>query len=100
MDEEIKNVETREETLSGNDPLKDAIEEQLSKIGRQNMLLGAQAMCRVMLDKIYAFESSHGKKSANDYKRCLKDLKQFCETGLSRKVNVDGETEPVDRTEI
>ena len=56
-------------------------------------------MCKTILNKIYAFESSYGKKSANDYKRCLKDLKKFCEIGLSRNVNADGTTEPVEKTE-
>lgn len=81
-----------------NDELKEKIEDTLSKIRRQSMLLGCQVICQTMNDKIYAFESSHGKKSANDYKRLIKDIKKFCETGLSRKVNTDGETEPVETT--
>lgn len=81
------------------DELKGAIEETLSKIRTQSMLLGAQAMCQTILGKIYTFESSKSKKSANDYKRCLKDVKQFCEVGLSRKVNPDGTTEPIEKSE-
>jgi hypothetical protein len=81
-----------------NDELKEKIEDTLSKIRRQSMLLGCQVICQTIKDKIYAFESSHGKKSANDYKRLIKDIKKFCETGLSRKVNTDGETEPVETT--
>ena len=110
MDTENKNVELDEQMglfeegtepqtdPKTNDELKDAIEGTLEKIRRQAMLLGAQVMCKTMLNKIYAFESSYGKKSANDYKRCLKDLKRFCEVGLSRKVNADGETEPIEET--
>ena len=97
MHEENKNIETKEEVLDTNE-LKTAIEETLSKIRTQSMLLGAQSMCRVILDKIYAFESSSGRKSANDYKRCIKDIKRFCEIGLSRKVNTDGEAEPIEET--
>jgi hypothetical protein len=110
MDTENKNVELDEQTAlfedetapntepGTTDELKGAIEETLSKIRTQSMLLGAQAMCQTILSKIYAFESSQGKKSTNDYKRCIKDIRQFCETGLSRKVNADGTTEPIEET--
>lgn len=100
LDEQMNLFEEEAESKEPmeNDELKSAIEETLSKIRRQSMLLGCQVICQTIIDKIYAFESSHGKKSANDYKRCIKDLKQFCETGLSRKINADGETEPVEET--
>ena len=94
MDEE-KIVEEQETDPMDNDELKKAIEEQLSKIRRQNILIGAQTVCRVVLDKINAFERSPGNKSNNDHKRLIKDIKKFCETGVSRKVNADGETEPI-----
>ena len=81
------------------DELKEAIDETLSKIRNQSLLLGAQAICQTIVNKIYAFEAASGKKSANDYKRCIKDVKAFCETGLSRKVNFDGTTEPVEQTD-
>ena len=97
MAEEIKNEEQEIKTLD-DDKLKEAIQDQLKKIQTQNLLLGAQSICRVILDKIYAFESLDGKKSTNDYKRCLKDLKQFCEIGISRKVKTDGTTELVEET--
>ena len=94
MDEE-KIVEEQEIDPMDNDELKKAIEEQLSKIRRQNILIGAQTVCKVVLDKINAFERSPGNKSNNDHKRLIKDIKKFCETGVSRKVNADGETEPI-----
>ena len=101
MDTENKNVELeRDENVQidseANDELKNAIEETLSKIRRQSMLLGAQAMCQTILDKITIFERKPGSKSNNDHKRLIKDIKNFCEVGLSRKVNADGETEPVE----
>lgn len=111
MDTENNNVELNEEMVTPeddavesekqpetNDELKVAIEETLSKIRRQSMLLGAQVMCQTVLDKITAFERKPGSKSNNDHKRLIKDIKQFCETGLSRKVNTDGETEPIEET--
>ena len=81
-----------------NDELKGAIEETLSKLRRQSMLLGFQVACQTVLDKISAFERKPGSKSNNDHKRLIKDIKQFVETGLSRKVNTDGETEPIEET--
>lgn len=94
--EENKPIEQQETGQQNTDELKGAIEDTLSKIRTQSMLLGAQAACQIIADKIYTFESSYGKKSANDYKRLIKDIKSFCNTGLSRKVNADGTTEPVE----
>lgn len=109
MDAENKNVEldeqenfledeTVEVSPETKDELKDAIEETLSKLRRQSMLLGAQAICQTILDKIIAFERKPGSKSNNDHKRLIKDIRNFCEVGLSRKVNTDGETEPIEET--
>lgn len=92
MNEESKNIEVENE-VTPNDELKEAIEETLSKIRRQNMLLGAQTMCRAILDKIVIFEKTPGKKSNNDHKRLIKDIKKFCETGLSRQVKFEDDEE-------
>lgn len=92
--EENQAIENQEETLN-NDELKDAIEETLSKIRRQSMLLGFQVSCQTILDKIVAFEKRPGSKSNNDHKRLIKDIKQFVEIGISRKVNLDGTTKPI-----
>ena len=80
--------------------LRNAVEEQLSKVRSQSMLLGAQVSCKVILDKITMFEASNGKKTNNDHKRLIKDIKHFCQVGLSRKVNFDGTTEPVNTDEV
>ena len=111
MDETIKNetvvneatVEEEQTTPVGTseqngeeDPLKEAINEQLKKIQRQNLLLGAQTILHTVLEKILKAEMQPGKRTMNDYRRLIKDLKKFCETGLSRKVNTDGETEPIE----
>lgn len=110
MDTENKNVETNEqmslfedETEHSAEPmekdeLKEAIEATMSKIRRQSMLLGFQVACQTVLDKITMFERKPGSKSNNDHKRLIKDIKQFVEQGLSRKVNADGETESVEET--
>jgi hypothetical protein len=94
-DAQEEETTVEEAVESSDDPLKEAIEDQLKKIRRQNMLIGFQTACRVALEKIIVAERKPGKRTMNDYKRLIKDLKQFCETGLSRTVNTDGETEPV-----
>ena len=80
------------------DPLKKAIEEQMRKIQRQNLLIGCQVVCKTILDKITSAMSQPGKRTMNDYKRLIKDIENFCTTGISRKVNADGETEPVEES--
>ena len=105
--EEIKtNVELEEENVEAvnegdtsnmnNDDLKAAIDEQMSKLRRQSILIGAQTACSVIVQKIYAFQRKPGKKSYRDYERLVKDIQSFCETGISRKVNADGTTSPVE----
>lgn len=115
MDETMKNAATEEfneqETLMEedvvtteeepeSDPLKKAIEEQMRKLQRQNLLIGAQTVCRVVLEKIVTAEAKPGKRTMNDYKRLIKDIRKFCEVGLSRKVNADGETEPAEEESV
>lgn len=77
------------------DDLKKAIENTMEKIRIQAMLLGGQTMLRVILGKITAAQNQPGKRTMNDYKRLIKDIEQFCNVGLSRQVNADGEAETV-----
>ena len=88
------------EENSSNVELKGAIEEQLRKIQRQNMLIGAQTVCTVILEKIMTAMSRPGKRTMNDYKRIIKDIEQFCRIGVSRKINSDGETEPIEEESV
>ena len=90
MAEEVKNEEV---STMDNDELKSAIEVQFRKIQQQNLALGFRVCCQTVLDKITAFERSPGNKSNNDHKRLIKDIKKFVETGLSRKMNEQGEIE-------
>ena len=92
FDDEVEQANVQVESKTDNE-LKEAIEDTLSKIRRQSMLLGFQVSCQTILDKILAFERAPGSKSNNDHKRLIKDIKQFVEQGLSRKVNTDGDTE-------
>ena len=89
----MDNIEEKNENPMDNDELKSAIQEQLRKIQSQNLALGFRVCCQTVLDKITAFEHSPGKKTNNDHKRLIKDIKEFVETGLSRKMNEQGEIE-------
>ena len=98
MDTENKNIELESDigepiTPEAKDELKDAIEEQLSKIRNQSMILGFRVACQTVLDKITTFERTPGGKSNNDHKRLIKEIKKFVEQGLARKMNENGEIE-------
>ena len=94
----IEQIESPDEAVmpDDDDMLKKAVEDQLSKIRTQSLLLGAQTSCSVILQKIIAWDAQPGKRTLNDHRRLIKDIKSFCEVGVSRKVNPDGTTSPKD----
>ena len=96
--EEDRTLDTTEKTTPEKDPFKQAIEEQMRKIQRQSMLIGAQTMCKVVLDKVLTFKTKQGKPTMNDYKRLIKDLEQFCKTGLLRRIDENGEAHIVEES--
>lgn len=84
-------------TNSNQDELfKEAVEAQLKKVHTQGLLIGAQTMCKVILDKIVAAQEKPSKMTMNDYKRLVKDITSFCRIGISRKVKPDGETKLIE----
>lgn len=95
--EENKPIENQEETLN-NDELKGAIEETLAKIRNQSIVVGFRVCCQTILDKLNEFEKTPGSKSNNDHKRLIKNIRKFVETGLSRKINENGEVEVPEET--
>ena len=95
IEEEIDNSLIDEEAKT-DDELKSAIETKLKEIQTQNLLIGAQTACTVILQKIAAWEAQPGKRTLNDHRRIIKDIKEFCLTGVSRKVKQDGTTSPRD----
>jgi ribosome-binding ATPase YchF (GTP1/OBG family) len=97
QDSESSEEEFGEEEFS--DELKSAITERMQKIYNDGMIVGVQTVCHTALNKIYAFESSPGKKSNNDHKRLLKDLKKFFHVGISRNVNSEKASESEDNSE-
>ena len=97
MTEEIKVLE--EETKQDDqDFLKDALEDQFHKIQTQGMLLGLQTACQVILKRMSVWEKQPGKRTLNDHRRLIKDIKQFCEVGISKKVNLDDNTKLTEET--
>lgn len=85
-----------EETPEDEDPLRKAVEEQMAKLRTQSMLLGAQTACNVILQKMIKWSNQPGKRSLNDHRRLLKEIQEFCEIGISRRVNPDGTTSPIE----
>lgn len=102
FEDENEEVEAPESNnkLEDNDEFKEAVYNQMRKIHNEGLVVGFQTACHAALDKIYAFERKAGKKSANDYKRCIKDLKKFFEIGVSRKVNTTEGDEAEEGTEV
>lgn len=99
FEDEEKEVVEADNTLAVDDEFKNAVYERMRKIHSDGMIVGFQTACHTALNKIYEFERGAGKKSTNDYKRCIKDLKKFFETGLSRKMNSDEVTGSEENTE-
>jgi hypothetical protein len=99
MEENKNPIEEQENDIMADDELKDAIEEQLSKIRSQSMIVGFRVACSTIKGKIDAFERSGGSKSNNDHKRLIKDIKKFVEQGLARKMNENGEIEIPEKNE-
>ena len=93
MSEEIQNIEEVNNNIMDNEELKEAIQAQMRKIHNQGMVVGFQTSCHTILDRIYAFERRQGSKSTNDYKRIIKEIKKFCETGISRKTEASNDVE-------
>lgn len=93
--EENKNVEV---PAMNENELSEAIEQQLSKIRNQAMIIGFRVACSTIQGKIDEFEKAPGSKSNNDHKRLIKDIKRFVDQGLARKMNENGEIEVPEET--
>lgn len=89
----IMEQEAPQTEAEKNEEFEKIVEEQMTKLRTQSMLLGAQSACSVVLQKIVTAQSK-GKMSYRDCERLIKDIAAFCKTGLSRKVNADGTTSP------
>jgi len=67
------------------DELKEAMNEQFTKIQNQAMVLGIRVASKLVLDKIAVAMSKPGKRSLNDYKRLIKEIEDFCRVAMTQK---------------
>ncbi len=89
------NVEEQDNKLNEFD---EVVRKEMTNVHTRGMMLGVQVTCKMVLDKISATMMQPGKRSMNDYKRLVKEIEQFCRTGVSRRINADGTTTPIDET--
>ena len=75
-----------EENKMSNDELKDAINETLEKVRTHAMLTGARSMTVVIANMIDAEMNKPGKRTNNDMKRIIKQVRQFCQTAIDHPV--------------
>lgn len=78
------------------DEFDEVVRKEMTNVHTRGMMLGVQVTCKMVLDKITAAMMQPGKRSMNDYKRLVKEIEQFCRTGVSRKINADGTTAEVE----
>ena len=93
--ESVESVEEADEQAPpaselANDELKEAITTQMKKVQMAALLNGSKAICGVVLQYITEFQKQPGKKSANDYKRLIKKISNFCAVSLNKTVDDDG----------
>ena len=100
LDEQIDlTVDEQKNTLVEDDEFKKMVYSRMRGVHNQGMVVGFKTSCHTILDKIYAFERKPGSKSTNDYKRLVKEIKRFCEVGISREVSAS-EAEPTENSAI
>lgn len=72
--------------------LKEAMNEQFTKIQNQAMVLGIRVANKMILDKIAVAMSKPGKRSLNDYKRLIKEIEDFCNVAMTQKSKEEEES--------
>lgn len=82
-----------------NEDFEAVVKQHLEREFTKGMLTGSQATCAVILNKITQLYKKE-KPTANDMKRLIKDIKGFCSTGLSRKINPDGTTSKAETSTV
>ncbi len=91
--EQTENMEEQNPPISEmtDEALKEAISTQMKKVQMASLLNGSKAICGVVLQYITEFQRQSGKKSANDYKRLIKKISNFCSVSLGKTVNENGD---------
>lgn len=99
MEENNTNEESKITPMEemSDDALRDAVNTQLEKVRRAALLSGTKAICHVILNYIAEFKMVPGKKTFRQQERLIKQIQDFCQTGLSRTINENGEIVPDDK---
>lgn len=88
------------ESNDKNDEFDEVVRKEMTNVHTRGMMLGVQVTCKMVLDKITAAMMQPGKRSMNDYRRLIKEIEQFCQTGVSRRINADGTTTSVEEETV
>ena len=83
MDEEMKNMEEKEDNLKL-DEVKAKAEEKFAKFQSDMMIVGVRIASKSINNMISEFKEYPGKKSTNDYKRLIKKIEEFCNRSLAK----------------
>lgn len=91
--EQIENIEEENTPVPEmtDEALKEAISTQMKRVQMVFLLNGSKAICGVVLQYITEFQKQSGKKSANDYKRLIKKISNFCSVSLGKTINENGD---------
>ena len=85
--EQFENAEQLKTDDEFQSALEEAMKEQFEKVRMAGMLAGAKGICGTIMQYIYQFNSSPGKKTLNDHRRMLKKINEFCSVSLNKKID-------------
>ena len=68
------------------DELKNDVQEVMEKLRTQSMLLGGRSMALMIARMIDQDMTKPGKRSYNDLKRIIKEVRQFCQVAIDHEV--------------
>lgn len=81
--------------------LEEAMKKQFEKVRMAGMLAGAKGICGAIMQYIYQFNSSPGKRTLNDYRRLVKKINEFCSISLNKKIDEQtGDIVDVEQEEV
>lgn len=68
------------------DELKNDVQEVMEKLRTQSMLLGGRSMALMIAKMIDQDMTKPGKRTHNDLKRIIKEVRQFCQVAIDHEV--------------
>ena len=85
--EQFDNVEQLNTDDEFQAALEEAMKEQFEKVRMAGLLAGAKGICGTIMQYIYQFNSSDGKKTLNDHRRLVKKIGDFCSVALNKTID-------------